>query len=607
MASGTITMDGSGVMGGRVTWSSTYNTAKNRSTITATLQIKLSGVREGEKYTITYVLGVYDRNKDELEHIWTSKVITIPANTSSWITLYTAKVNTTHKADGSNYAYIDASATMKSGAGSVTMDDKKITLDKIYRGATISAAPNFTDADDDNPTITYSNKSGSSTTSLKGIISLDGTNEDIVRDDLALDGTSYTFELTDAERDILRNATLNGSASRSVRFYVKSTVAGYDYSKHLEKTFTVVNANPELSFFFLDTNATTSALTGDSLTTVIKGYSNLAYEMSAAGVKGASITKYSAVNGTNTLTTASGVFNKVESGDLALSATDNRGLTTTQSFNLNLIDYFKPTCSQEVSIEMTGETTATATIVVKGEWSSRHFGAVHNSLTIGYRYKADSGEWSDWTESDYITDNNSYSITFTRGELDYAKSYTFQSRAVDSLDSAITAEYPITLIPVFEWSKTDFQFNVPVAIKGDLTVEGNLIMNGEEGGGAADYIIETGTEAMGTNGTWYWEKWKSGKAMCYGVRNYGNMGVSTSWGNLYRSSIFTQTLPTGLFKSAPEVINIDFSHGGMSAWVVKHEQTAPGADTTGAFMVVRAASATLSQVYLDFNLIGRWK
>jgi hypothetical protein len=112
---------------------------------------------------------------------------------------------------------------------------------------------------------------------------------------------------------------------------------------------------------------------------------------------------------------------------------------------------------------------------------------------------------------------------------------------------------------------------------------------------------------MGTNGTWYWEKWKNGKATCYGVRNYGNMGVSTAWGDLYRSPIFTQDLPSGLFTEAPQVINIDFSHGGMSAWVVKHEQTAPGADTTGSFMVVRAASATLSQVYLDFNLIGRWK
>ena len=480
-----------------------------------------------------------------------------------------------------------------------------IQLTAIPTGATITSAPNFTD--EDSPTLTYSNKAGSSVDSLQACISFDGSTVNIPYRDISETGTSYTFEFTDSERQTLRNATLDGSDTKTVYFVIKTVLNGKTYHTQMAKTLTITNANPGLSVFMLDTNPTTSALTGDSLAYVIQGYSTMSYEMSAYGAKGAEIVGYSAVNGGTTLDTETGAFTAPEVGTFTFTATDSRGLSATQEITLNLIEYAKPTCSQEATIEMDGETTATVKLVVQGEWSSRHFGAVHNTLWVEYSYQSDNGEWSEWTGAEYITDDSDYKITFTIEGLDYKKQHTFKSRARDSLDSTETAEYTVKLIPVFEWDDNDFQFNVPVAIKGNLTVEGTINVSGGGDTGPVDYVIEQGTAAMGTNGTWYWEKWKNGKATCYGVRNYGNMGVSTAWGDLYRSAIFTQDLPSGLFTEAPAVINIDFSHGGMSAWVVKHEQTAPGANTTGSFMVVRAASATLSQVYLDFNLIGRWK
>ena len=620
MASGTIKLNNYGThsdryVEGRIKWSSTANTAKNQSTLTLNLQIRT--VRD---------------DGFQSDKIWSQDTIRtfLECDTSStgtaskevdttqlcnlryaWATIKTLTYTVNHKDDGSRTMYIGGLFECKDNYDwyGTTSGRVAIKLDKINRNASVSSAPNFTD--EDNPTMTYKVPTPSSTTKLEACISFDGSIDDIPYRDIDINGTSYTFELTEEERDILRRGTLNGSTERTVYFYVRSTVNGNTTTARLGKTLTIINAEPELSAFLLDTNEKTSALTGDSLAYLIKGYSTVSYEMNMSGVKGASITEYSAANGETIQNTSSGSFANVNNGTFNFSATDNRGLTTTKEITLNVIDYFKPTCSQEVSIEMMeGEAGAVVKIVVEGEWSSRHFGAAHNELWIEYRYKTNDGEWSDWSGSTYITDDNSYRITFTKEGLDYTKPYIFQSRARDSLDSAETAEYPIRLIPVFDWGENDFNFNVPVKIKGDLTIEGNLKIGGSDSSG--DSVIETGTAAMGTNGTWYWEKWSSGKATCYGVRNYGNMGVSTAWGSLYRSAIFTQDLPKDedgnlIFNAAPQVINIDFSHGGMSAWVVKHEQTAPGADTTGSFMVVRAASATLSQVYLDFNLIGRWK
>ena len=128
-----------------------------------------------------------------------------------------------------------------------------------------------------------------------------------------------------------------------------------------------------------------------------------------------------------------------------------------------------------------------------------------------------------------------------------------------------------------------------------------------EGAPLNDFVIEYGQEPMGSNGTWYWRKWKSGRAECYGCRNFGAMAITTTWGSLYRSSSFRQDLPGGLFIDTPEVIDICYRGSNYGGWVIRHEDYDASDYSTGGFCIVRPASATLSTSDIGFNVIGRWK
>ena len=104
--------------------------------------------------------------------------------------------------------YVDVNCT---GSGSWSLTD-------IPRQATITSAPNFND--EQNPTINYSNPAGNNVTSLQACISLTGSSSDIAYRDISKTGTSYTFNLTTAERNVLRQATTT-SNTRTVYFYYR--------------------------------------------------------------------------------------------------------------------------------------------------------------------------------------------------------------------------------------------------------------------------------------------------------------------------------------------------------------------------------------------------
>lgn len=379
------------------------------------------------------------------------------------------------------------SATLETKSGSWILDSNP-------RQANLVTAPNFND--EENPTVTYSNPAGNSVDSLQVCITLEGNNADVAYRDVSKTGTSYTFNLTDAERTVLRAAT-TGSNSRTVKFYLKTVIGGVTYySKSGAKTFTIINGAPTLNPTVKDVHGGMLGLTGDE-NKFVKYYSNAQYSIGATAQKDATIVSQKVVCGAKTATAASGLIEDVESATFTFSVTDNRGNTTTKTLTKTLVNYVKLTCNLRVEPPTTsGETT----IKITGNYFNNSFGASSNTLKVWYRIKEGNGDYSEWYGLTATLSNNTFTATKQLTGLDYQKYYTVQAAAQDVITAMgvnyiYSTEVKVKTLPVFDWGESDFNFNVPVKFGNINTIRrtdlGNTIIASENGDGI--YLRPNGT------------------------------------------------------------------------------------------------------------------
>lgn len=367
-------------------------------------------------------------------------------------TLYSKTVNVEHGADGKKTVSCNASFATGVSSGTITASASK-ALTQIPREASITAAPNFND--EANPTISYSNPAGNSVDKLEACISLDGSAADVAYRSISKTGTSYTFNLTTAERNVLRNAT--SSNSRAVRFYVQTTIGDNVYRDSLSKTFSIVNGNPTISPAVVDANATTLALTGDQ-NKLVKYYSNAKVTTGAAAIKGATLSSQKVVNGSKSLT-GNGTINAIESGKFVFTATDSRGNTSSKTVDKTIVNYVKLSCNIAPGYPTAdGEFSFTVT----GNYFNGSFGSAANALEVYYRYKLSGGAYGSWATMTASKSGNSYTATANLTGLDYQADYVFQAYAKDKLATVYTAEKAIKSLPVFDWDADSFAFHTPL-------------------------------------------------------------------------------------------------------------------------------------------------
>jgi hypothetical protein len=381
-------------------------------------------------------------------------------NFNSTITVASGSLTVPHNVDGSKsvaasfsfYPAKTASYYPSSMSGSGSM-----ALTTIPRAAAITGAPHFND--EENPTITYNNPAGNVVTSLQACIaSVDGKTVFAAYRDISKTGNSYTFNLTNAEREALRWATIN-SNTLTVKFYVTTVLNGVTYYSTLDKILTIVNAKPTLAPTVKDTGGYSTPLTGDANNLIIKGFNYMSVATGAKTYKGATIKAQSITCGDSVINGASGGFNNVETASSIFSVTDSRGNTTTQTVTKKLINYIKLTCNL-----ITNNPTADGkmTFKIKGNYFNGSFGAVANTLAVAFRYKENYGEYGEWITASVVKTNDTYEATVNLTGLNYQSSYTFQARAIDKTITVYTAEKRVKSIPVYDWGEKDFQFNVDV-------------------------------------------------------------------------------------------------------------------------------------------------
>lgn len=460
-------------------------------------------------------------------------------------------------------------------------------LDTIPRGGIIVAAPWFND--EENPTITYKNYAGSNATTLQACISLTGERDDIVYRDIPKDGTSYTFNLTDSERNILRSATTNGSTSRQITFFIKTVIGSKTFYSTVNRQFTVINAEPTLICSVNDIGGNSTKLTGNS-SKMIRGFNVMKCLASATGAKGATIQSYLITCGDKYLASNEGNLTNCESNVFTFKCTDNRGLSTVKTVTLSMIEYIKLTANLKASMEIDEGENAKLPFTITGNCFNASFGAVNNEFIFKYALKANSGSYSDWKtlNAKPTFDGNTYTLsTFLTG-IKYDNTYTIKVAAFDKINTSgiESTEIVLKLKPVFDWGENDFNFNVPVKIN-------NIEL---------DYIVEQGSK----NG-WTYRKWNSGRAECWKIVALTTDAVA--WGALFRGSnyISRQTYPF-TFTDKP-VEQATLQSGTLGAMIVPADSGngVNGSSASAQYTICRPAATTSAEYYISLYVCGNWK
>ena len=449
---------------------------------------------------------------------------------NSHTVLFNRTVTIAHNADGSKTisvsAYIDHARFSSSSQGF------NVALTTIPRQANIVSAPNFYDTD--NPTITYSNPAGdiAAITSLQACISLTGAQADVPYRNISKTGTSYTFNLTQAERNTLLAACPN-SNTLSVRFIIRTVLSGQTYYSTVIKTMTVKNANPTITgSSYADTNATTTAITNNNQQ-IIQGQSTVSFSFtSLAALKYATLTKVevtvNAVTVSSNLsgssvsnkTVAFGTINSTSNLAASIKLTDSRGNTTTQSLNITMLAWSLPTAL--ISCARLNNYYSDTNLNVDAVYSSLDS---KNTITIQYQYKEVSS--SSWSALTTIQDNVPTTVT-----LDNTKQWNLRIIVTDRIGSTtynLTVDRGLPII-YFDRLKRSVGINTFPSADNVLESAGQILTSFKKSVATGSLQAESNTVENLVNEVRY----SSG---CFGSvqittnYTYGGVTVSSGWYN----------------------------------------------------------------------------
>ena len=434
----------------KITWSATQNIAENYSTVTATLTYS----RTNSGYTTSGRWnGSITINGTTITHSTTEQIfITQNSNTVAM----SATVKVPHNADGSKSVYISCTGTIPAASLQSTSCSATVTLDSIPRQANITSSPNFTDLD--NPTVYYSNPAGNAITDLKACISFTGARDDIAYRDIPKTGTYYTFMLTEAERNILRNNTTGGS--RNVIFYVRTTIGSKIYYSTDTKTFTVKETDNTRPVVSMTATLNNGSLPSQFNGLYIQGKSRLNVSISAQGKYNASITSYSANIGGETYNSQSflsNVLQKEGKVDVIGYAKDSRQFTGSDKKEVDVIPYSKPLVipiGSETAIycyrsDGNGTRIGNSTSVWVKAKRSYYSLSGKNRCALQWRSKLVTDVWDDgrheWKDLIPMTDTvaTEYNALLQGEVFDLRKSYSVQIRAIDDIGEHDTKNFEI--------------------------------------------------------------------------------------------------------------------------------------------------------------------
>lgn len=364
---------------------------------------------------------------------------------NSYTQLFSKTLTINHDTNGSKALYV--SSYISHSRFNSTSQGFTVNLTNIPRSATITSASNFNDTQ--NPTITYSNTAGNTVSSLQACISLTGSNDDIAYRNISKTGSSYTFNLTEAERNVLRQATTT-SKTRTVYFYLKTVINGSTFYSNKSVTLSIVNANPTFNVAYLDTNSTTTAITTNNQQ-IIQNHSTLQINLTNLSAKKYATLTTASINVNGAVTTKNisgssltfnvGTLNVANNLTIPVTITDSRGNTTTNNLTIQILSWSLP--SAIISLARESNFYTSTNLTVDANYSSLNN---KNTITIQYQIK----KTTDATYGALTTISDNVETTFN---ADNHYSWDVKVILTDKIGSTTYNLFLYKGIPLMFWDR----------------------------------------------------------------------------------------------------------------------------------------------------------
>ena len=459
-----------------------------------------------------------------------------------------------------------------------------VYFDSIVPDVAVLNFTNFTNID--GPTVSYS-LSYTSGVTLTAKVSIGNWQMTRTIDNPKTNGT-YSFTMDVAENVALCNETWN--TNTAIAMVTLTATTAYGSSTAIGSSIlTIQEASPQLAptYQIIETGSGGSSL--------IYGNNEITVNCNATFLKGAQAGTFRITCGNKVSSASSATFTNVESNIITCTVTDSRGNTSTKSITITeFVDYIPLTCVVESTNPVENEDgSVTAKFNISGAIYTGQINGTANTLVLQYRITKNGVAGTGITiPSDEITIiGNKYSAVVTTS-FPKTDRILIDVMAQDNVKVVTTTSPTVTLTPVFDWSGTDFNFNVPIYLNGKLI----------------PIISETGTFLSGPN-TFYYRKWNDGVSEAWGHIS-GSVSISSTvnFGDLYSSDEIPGSniiFPEGLFIDRPDVLAQLESRGAVGFLVAS--TTAASATQSGSYQIVQPSYSSSPNYTICYQIRGRWK